>query len=180
MGVSDPQQRRVFGEWAFEKLFFIKKLSLTIKHIFGGTDTLISKIPCLADEQSQASNTRAINPEKSTVWCSLWSGGITSLRMKMRIKILLMLLLISSCLLPKMHELNLIDMWLQQDDATYHTAQETMNLLSNELGELFISRFESVNWRHRSLNWTTFCEDTSNLLCVVSPHYHYVTRSCYF
>ena len=41
--------------------------------------------------------------------------------------------------LSKMQELDLHDMWFQQDGATCHTASETMVLLRGELGEHFIS-----------------------------------------
>ena len=42
--------------------------------------------------------------------------------------------------LPKMQELDLYDMWFQQDGAICHTARVTMDLLSGEFGEHFISR----------------------------------------
>ena len=45
-----------------------------------------------------------------------------------------------------MQELDLRDMWCQQDDATCHTARVTMNLLRGEFDEHFISRSETVNW----------------------------------
>ena len=42
--------------------------------------------------------------------------------------------------LPKMQELDLHDMWFQQDGATCHIARVTMSLLRGEFGEHFISR----------------------------------------
>ena len=39
--------------------------------------------------------------------------------------------------LPKIQELDLYDMWFQQDGATCHTACVTMDLLSGEFGEHF-------------------------------------------
>ncbi|QQP51386.1 Transposable element Tc3 transposase, partial [Caligus rogercresseyi] len=35
--------------------------------------------------------------------------------------------------LPQLAELNLVNMWFQQDGATCHTARETMNMLKDEL-----------------------------------------------
>ena len=52
--------------------------------------------------------------------------------------------------LPKMQELNLHDMWFQQDGATCRTASVAMNLLRDEFGEHFISRSRPVNWQPRS------------------------------
>ena len=49
-----------------------------------------------------------------------------------------------------MQELDLHDMWYQQDGATCHTARITMDLLRGEFGEHFISRSGPVNWPPRS------------------------------
>ena len=53
-----------------------------------------------------------------------------------------------------MQELDLQDMWFQQDAATWHTAGVTMNLLRGEFGENFISRSEAINWPPRSCDLT--------------------------
>ena len=47
---------------------------------------------------------------------------------------------------PKMQELDLHDMWFQQDGAICHTARVTMDLLRGEFGEHLISRSGPVNW----------------------------------
>ena len=44
-----------------------------------------------------------------------------------------------------MQELELHDMWFQQDGATCHTARVLMDLLRGEFGEHYISRSEPVN-----------------------------------
>ena len=54
-----------------------------------------------------------------------------------------------------MQELDLHDMWLQQDGVTCHTARITMGLLRGVFGEHFISLSESVNWPPRSCSLTT-------------------------
>ena len=48
-----------------------------------------------------------------------------------------------------MQELDLHDMWFQQDGATSHTARLAMDLLSGEFGEHFISHSGPVNWTPR-------------------------------
>ena len=53
-----------------------------------------------------------------------------------------------------MQELDLHDMWFQQDGVTYHTARVTMDLLRGEFGEHFISRSGPVNWLPRSYDLT--------------------------
>ena len=47
-------------------------------------------------------------------------------------------------------DLDLNDMWFQQDCATCHIAWVTMDLLRDEFGENCISRSGSVNWPCRS------------------------------
>ena len=48
--------------------------------------------------------------------------------------------IVSKFFLTKMQELDLHDMWSKQDNATCYTAHVTMNLLTGEFGEHFISR----------------------------------------
>ena len=49
-----------------------------------------------------------------------------------------------------MQELDLHDMWFQQDGATCHTARVTMDLSRGEFGEHFISHSGPVNWKPKS------------------------------
>ena len=53
-----------------------------------------------------------------------------------------------------MQELDLHDMWPQQDGPTCQTARATMNLLRGEFGEHFISHSRKVNWPPRSCDLT--------------------------
>ena len=53
---------------------------------------------------------------------------------------------------PKLDELNINDMWFQQDGATSHTACVTIDLLKGEFGERVISRHGPVEWPPRSYN----------------------------
>ena len=63
--------------------------------------------------------------------------------------------MISNFFLAKMQELDLHNMWFQQDGATCHTARVTMDLLRVEFGEQFISRTKPVNWAPRSCDLTS-------------------------
>ena len=54
--------------------------------------------------------------------------------------------------LPKMQELDLHDMWFQQDGATGHIARVTMDLLRGEFGEhLFHVRDRSIGRLDRAI-----------------------------
>ena len=56
--------------------------------------------------------------------------------------------------LAKMQELDLHDMWFQQDGATCHTVSITMDLLRGEFGEHFVSHSGTVNWPPRPCDLT--------------------------
>ena len=62
--------------------------------------------------------------------------------------------MISNFCLPKMQELDLHDMWNQQDVATCHIARVTMDLLRGEICEHFISHSGPINWPPRSCDLT--------------------------
>ncbi|PZC85809.1 hypothetical protein B5X24_HaOG215171 [Helicoverpa armigera] len=53
-----------------------------------------------------------------------------------------------------MEELDMPDMWFQQDGASCHTTRETMAQLRAAFGEQFISRFGPVNLPPRSCDLT--------------------------
>ncbi|GFW74390.1 uncharacterized protein TNCV_2412891 [Trichonephila clavipes] len=71
-----------------------------------------------------------LHPEKLTVWCALWAGGI----------------------LFKNDEVH--NFTFQQDGATCHTARATIDLLKDTFGDRLISRFGPVNWPPRSCDLT--------------------------
>ena len=55
--------------------------------------------------------------------------------------------LLPTFFLPKMQELDLYDIWLEQDGGTCNTACLTMDFLRGEFGEHFILRLGPVNWK---------------------------------
>ncbi|GFU87766.1 putative transposase [Trichonephila clavipes] len=76
----------------------------------------------------------SLHPEKLTVWCALWAGGIIGLLFK--------------------NDEGHNELWLQQDGATCHTARATIDLLKDTFGDRLISRFGPVNWPPRSCDLT--------------------------
>ncbi|GFY35087.1 uncharacterized protein TNCV_5044621 [Trichonephila clavipes] len=77
-----------------------------------------------------------LHPEKLTVWCALWAGGITNF------------------FIPELNNHDVQEMWFQQDGATCHTARATIDLLKDTFGDRLISRFGPVNWPPRSCDFT--------------------------
>ena len=99
-----------------------------------------------------------MHPEKGTIWCGLQVGGIIrpyffkyAANRNVTVNGERYREMISNFFLPKMQELDLHDMWFQQDVETCHTARVRMDLLRGEFGEHFISRSIPVNWSPRSL-----------------------------
>ncbi|GFU86043.1 uncharacterized protein TNCV_3070451 [Trichonephila clavipes] len=79
-----------------------------------------------------------LHPEKLTVWCALWAGGIIG----------------PSSKTMKATTLQSMELWFQQDGATCHTARSTIDLLKDTFGDRLISRFGPVNWPPRSCDLT--------------------------
>ena len=63
--------------------------------------------------------------------------------------------MINQFLFLKINDIDADDIWLQQDGATCHTANETINLLKEKFGESIISRNGPVDWPPRSCDLTS-------------------------
>ena len=55
---------------------------------------------------------------------------------------------------PQLDDMDLEDMWFQQNGVTSHTANVTNNLLEPKFGKRFISRNGAVGWPPRSCDLT--------------------------
>ncbi|GFT34162.1 stomatin-2 [Trichonephila clavipes] len=97
-----------------------------------------------------------LHPEKLTVWCALWAGGIigpyffkndTANGDRYRA-------MITNFFIPELNNHDVQELWFQQDGATCHTARDTIDLLKDTLGDRLISRFGPVNWPPRSCDLT--------------------------
>ncbi|GFV59721.1 DUF4817 domain-containing protein [Trichonephila clavipes] len=78
-----------------------------------------------------------LHPEKLTVWCALWDGGI-----------------IGPYFFKNDECHNVTELWFQQDSAACHTARATIDLLKDTFDDPLISRFGPVNWPPRSCDLT--------------------------
>ncbi|GFU99193.1 putative DD41D transposase [Trichonephila clavipes] len=101
-------------------------------------------------------------PEKLTVWCALWAGGIigpyffkndeghnvTVNGDRYRAMIT------NFFFIPELNNHDVQELWFQQDGATCHTARATIDLLKDTFGDRLISRFEPVNCPTRSCDLT--------------------------
>ena len=96
-----------------------------------------------------------------TVWCGLWSGGIigpfffkSDAGATVTVNGIRYRAMINQFLFLKIDDIEADDIWFQQDGATCHTANETINLLQEKFGESIISRNGPVNWPPRSCDLT--------------------------
>ncbi|GFW94561.1 hypothetical protein TNCV_4246021 [Trichonephila clavipes] len=134
------QARRRFVEWAQNEIAvvpdFHKRILFSDEAHFW-LNGYVNKQNCRiwSEANPQVYVETPLHPEKLTVWCALWAGGI-----------------IGSYFFKNDEGHN--ELWFQQDGATCHTARATIDLLKYTFGDRLISRFGPVNWPPRSCNLT--------------------------
>lgn len=162
----DLPNRHRFSLWALEKLeenplFSTKILFSDEAHFW--LDGYVNKQNCRiwAEDQPEEIQELPLHPDKTTVWCGLWAGGIigpyffkNEAGQNVTVNGARYRTMITDYLLPEIEARNLRDTWYQQDGATCHTARETMALLREHFGDQLISRFGPVNWPPRSCDIT--------------------------
>ncbi|GFS94708.1 uncharacterized protein TNCV_4456221 [Trichonephila clavipes] len=114
---------------------------------------------CIANPQVYVET--PLHPEKLTVWCALWAGGIIgpySFKNDEGHNVTVngdrYRAMITNFFLPELNNHNVQELWFQQDGATCHTARTTIDLLKDTFGDRPISRFGPVNWPPRSCDLT--------------------------
>ncbi|GFY36846.1 transposable element Tc3 transposase [Trichonephila clavipes] len=102
-----------------------------------------------------------LHPEKLTVWCALWAGGIIGPYFfkndeghNVTVNGDRYRAMITNFFVPELNNRDVQELWFQQDGATCHTARDTIDLLKDTLGERLISHFGPVNWPPRSCDLT--------------------------
>ncbi|GFW09696.1 transposable element Tc3 transposase [Trichonephila clavipes] len=102
-----------------------------------------------------------LHPEKLTVWCALWAGGIIGPYFfkndeghNVTVNGDRYRAMITSFFIPELNNRDVQELWFQQDCATCHTARATIDLLKDTFGDRLISRFGPVNWPPRSCDLT--------------------------
>lgn len=83
--------------------------------------------------------------------CGLWVGGIIRLYFFMDRAAVRRLQF-----LPKIKNLDLTDIWFQEDGATCNTIREAVAQFRYEFSEQFISRLGTINWPRRLFDLTHF------------------------
>ncbi|GFX03784.1 transposase [Trichonephila clavipes] len=117
--------------------------------------------PCLSEANPQVYVETPLHPEKLTVWCAVWAGGIIGPYFfkndeghNVTVNGDQYRAMITNLFIPELNIHDVQELWFQQDGATYHTARATIDLLKNTFGGRLISRFGPVNWPPRSCDLT--------------------------
>ncbi|GFS95828.1 putative transposable element [Trichonephila clavipes] len=102
-----------------------------------------------------------LHPEKLTVWCALWAGGIIGPYFfkndegyNVTVNGDRSRAMITNFFIPELNNHDVQELWFQQDGATCHTACATIDLLKDTFGDRLISRFGPVNWPPTSCDLT--------------------------
>ncbi|GFY20650.1 DUF4817 domain-containing protein [Trichonephila clavipes] len=88
-----------------------------------------------------------LHPEKLTVWCALWAGGIIGPYFfkndeghNVTVNGDRYRAMITNFFIPELKKHDVQELWFQQDGATCHTARATIDLLKDTFGDHLISR----------------------------------------
>ncbi|GFX90872.1 uncharacterized protein TNCV_3167031 [Trichonephila clavipes] len=160
------QARRRFVEWAQNEIAVVPdfhKRILFSEEAHFWLNGYVNKQNCRIwiEANPQVYVETPLHPEKLTVWCALWAGGIigpyffkndeghnvTFNGERYRA-------MITNFFISELNNHDVQEPWFQQDGATCHTARATIDLLKDTLGDRLISRFGPVNWPPRSFDLT--------------------------
>ncbi|GFX06444.1 uncharacterized protein TNCV_3016781 [Trichonephila clavipes] len=163
---NDHQARRRFVEWAQNEIAvvpdFHKRILFSDEAHFW-LNGYVNKQNCRiwSEANPQVYVETPLHPEKLTVWCALWAGGIIGPYFFKNVEGHNVTVngdryraMITNFFIPELNNHDVQELWFQQDGATCHTARATIDLLKDTFGDRLISRFGPVNWPPRSCDLT--------------------------
>ncbi|GFU62736.1 transposase [Trichonephila clavipes] len=163
---NDHQARRRFVKWAQNEIAvvpdFHKRILFSDEAHFW-LNGYVNKQNCRiwSEANPQVYVETPLHPEKLTVWCALWTGGIIGPYFfkndeshNVTVNGDRYRAMITNFFIPELNNHDVQELWFQQDGATCHTACATIDLLKDTFGDRLISRFEPVNWPPRSCDLT--------------------------
>ncbi|GFT88910.1 uncharacterized protein TNCV_907081 [Trichonephila clavipes] len=163
---NDHQARRRFVEWAQNEIAVVPDFHTRIlfsdeAHFW--LNGYVNKQNCRiwSEANPQVYVETPLHPEKLTVWCALWAGGIIGPYFfkndeghNVTVNGDRYRAIITNFFIPELNNHDVQELWFQQDGATCHTARATIDLLKDTFGDRLISRFGPVNWPSRSCDLT--------------------------
>lgn len=161
----DHQQRRVFAEWIREQgVNFSMKIIFSDEahfHVGGFVNKHNCRIWGLENPREIVQT--EMHPQKVTVWCAFWSGGVIGpfffffedhAENAVTVNGVRYRNMITDFFWEQLEGIDIEDLWFQQDGATCHTAGETIQLLRGKFPGRIISRNGDINWPPRSCDLT--------------------------
>ncbi|GFS81773.1 putative transposable element [Trichonephila clavipes] len=160
------QARRRFVEWAQNEIAVVpdfQKRILFSDEAHFWLNGYVNKQNCRiwSEANPQVYVETPLHPEKLTVWCALWAGGIIGPYFvkndeghSVTVNGDRYRAMITNFLIPELNNHDVQELWFQQDGATCHTARATIDLLKDTFDVRLISRFGPVNWPPRSCDLT--------------------------
>ncbi|GFV29356.1 DUF4817 domain-containing protein [Trichonephila clavipes] len=153
------QARRRFVEWAQNEIAIVpdfhKRILFSDEAHFWSND-YVNKQNCRiwSEANPQVYVETPLHPEKLTVWCALWAGGIIGPYLfknneghNVTVNGDRYRAMITNFFIPELNNHDVQELWFQQDGATCHIARATIDLLKD-------TRFGPVNWPPRSCDLT--------------------------
>ncbi|GFX78502.1 putative transposable element [Trichonephila clavipes] len=159
---NDHQAKRRFVEWSQNEIAVVPDFH---KQILFSHEThfwlngYVNKQNCRiwSEAYPQVYVETPLHPEKLTVWCALWAGGIIGpyfFKNDEGHNVTVNGAMITNFFVPELNNHDVQELWFQQDGATCHIARATIDLLKDTFGDRLISRFGPVNWPPRSCDLT--------------------------
>ncbi|GFT74595.1 uncharacterized protein TNCV_3776201 [Trichonephila clavipes] len=163
---NDHQARCRFVEWAQNKIAIVpdfhKRILFSDEAHFW-LNGYVNKQNCRiwSEANPQVYVETPLHPEKLTVWCALWAGGIIGPYFfkndeghNVTVNGDRYRAMITNFFIPELNNHDVQELWFQRDGATCHTARASIDLLKYTFGDRLISRFGPVNWPPRSCDLT--------------------------
>ncbi|GFU17906.1 putative DD41D transposase [Trichonephila clavipes] len=151
------QARRRFVEWAQNDIAvvpdFHKRILFSDEAHFW-LNGYVNKQNCRiwSEANPQVYVETPLHPEKLTVWCTLWAGGVIGLYFfknddghSVTVNGDRYRAMITNFFIPELNNHDIQELWFEQDGATCHTACVTIDLLKDTFGDRLISHFGRVN-----------------------------------
>ncbi|GFS53238.1 transposable element Tc3 transposase [Trichonephila clavipes] len=163
---NNHQARRRFVEWVQNEIAvvpnFYKRILFSDEAHFW-LNGYVNKQNCRiwSEANPQVFVEAPLHPEKLTLWCALWAGGIIGRYFikndeghKVTVNGDRYRAMITNFSIPELNNHDVQEMWFQHEVAICHTARATIDLLKDTFGDRLISRFGPVNRPPRSCDLT--------------------------
>lgn len=163
---NDHQLRRDLADWAIKQIEvdpdFHRKIIFSDEAHFW-LNGYVNKQNCRywSEDNQYVITEKSYYPQKVTVWCAFWSEGIigpyffeNECGKAVTVNGERYRNMIKEYFWHQIDDLELKDMWFQQDGATCHTSSVTIDLLREKFDDRVISRNAGVRWPPRSCDIT--------------------------